>query len=227
MLEIGDFTFDMIEKTNVQVLEKIELWGYVSYKVFNPATGQVYKATEEQLNSEGSTINYDENYLRYVMQLSKIKNETAGGFLSSLASGIIPLPHQLHVLNRAMETNNIRYILADEVGLGKTIEAGMIIKELKSRGLISRVLAVCPTGLVTQWASEMQEKFHEKFNVILPSDYDTIRRLTDCEDVYGQFDQVISMDLSSRWKSMRAGRMNVWSDITRNVFIPLSTAAGT
>ena len=176
----------------MQVLEKIEAWGYISYKVFNPATGRVYKANEEQLSSSGSTMQYDENYLRYVTLLSKIKNETAGGFLSSLASGIIPLPHQLHVLNRAMETNNIRYILADEVGLGKTIEAGMIIRELKSRGLVSRILVVCPTGLVTQWASEMQEKFHEKFQVILPSDYDTIRRLTDNDDVYGQFDQVIS-----------------------------------
>lgn len=188
----GDFVFDTIEKANVQVLEKIEAWGYTSYKVFNPATGRVYKANEEQLSSSGSTMRYDENYLRYVTLLSKIKNETAGGFLSSLASGIIPLPHQLHVLNRAMETNNIRYILADEVGLGKTIEAGMIIRELKSRGLVSRILVVCPTGLVTQWASEMQEKFHEKFQVILPSDYDTIRRLTDNDDVYGQFDQVIS-----------------------------------
>lgn len=188
----GDFVFDTIEKANVQVLEKIEAWGYISYKVFNPATGRVYKANEEQLSSSGSTMQYDENYLRYVTLLSKIKNETAGGFLSSLASGIIPLPHQLHVLNRAMETNNIRYILADEVGLGKTIEAGMISRELKSRGLVSRILVVCPTGLVTQWASEMQEKFHEKFQVILPSDYDTIRRLTDNDDVYGQFDQVIS-----------------------------------
>lgn len=192
MLNTGDFVFDTIEKANVQVLEKIEAWGYTSYKVFNPATGRVYKANEEQLSSSGSTMQYDENYLRYVTLLSKIKNETAGGFLSSLASGIIPLPHQLHVLNRAMETNNIRYILADEVGLGKTIEAGMIIRELKSRGLVSRILVVCPTGLVTQWASEMQEKFHEKFQVILPSDYDTIRRLTDNDDVYGQFDQVIS-----------------------------------
>ena len=192
MLNTGDFVFDTIEKANVQVLEKIEAWGYVSYRVFNPATGRVYKANEEQLSSSGNTMQYDENYLRYVTLLSKIKNETAGGFLSSLASGIIPLPHQLHVLNRAMETNNIRYILADEVGLGKTIEAGMIIRELKSRGLVSRILVVCPTGLVTQWASEMQEKFHEKFQVILPSDYDTIRRLTDNDDVYGQFDQVIS-----------------------------------
>ena len=192
MIAVGDFVFDTIEKANVQVLEKIEAWGYTSYKVFNPATGRVYKANEEQLSSSGSTMQYDKNYLRYVTLLSKIKNETAGGFLSSLASGIIPLPHQLHVLNRAMETNNIRYILADEVGLGKTIEAGMIIRELKSRGLVSRILVVCPTGLVTQWASEMQEKFHEKFQVILPSDYDTIRRLTDNDDVYGQFDQVIS-----------------------------------
>lgn len=208
MLEIGDFAFDTLEQANVQVLEKIEVWGYVSYKVFNPATGHVYKATEEQLNPEGGSIRYDENYLRYVVQLSKIKNETAGGFLSSLASGIIPLPHQLHVLNRAMETNNIRYILADEVGLGKTIEAGMIIKELKSRGLVSRVLVVCPTGLVTQWASEMQEKFHEKFHVILPSDYDTIRRLTDSNDVYGQFDQVISPMDSIKPLEKHAG----WTD---------------
>ena len=192
MLNVGDFAFDTVAGTNVQVLEKIDVWGYISYKVFNPATGRVYKVNEEQLNIESSGIHYDENYLRYVTLLSKIKNETAGGILSSLSSGIIPLPHQLHVLNRAMETNNIRYILADEVGLGKTIEAGMIIKELKTRGLVQRILVVCPTGLVTQWASEMQEKFHERFQVILPSDYDTIKRLTDSEDVYGQYDQVIS-----------------------------------
>lgn len=208
MLNIGDFVFDTTSGTNVQVLEKIDVWGYVSYKVFNPATGKVYKVSEEQLNFESSGILYDENYLRYVTLLSKIKNETAGGLLSSLSSGIIPLPHQLHVLNRAMETNNIRYILADEVGLGKTIEAGMIVKELKARGLVQRVLVVCPTGLVTQWASEMQEKFHERFQVILPSDYDTIKRLTDSDDVYGQYDQVISPMDSIKPLEKRAG----WSD---------------
>ena len=192
MLETGKFAFDTVNSASVQILEKIEAWGYTSYRVFNPATGTVYKVTADQLKEDGGTNTYDENYLRYVTLLSKIKNETAGGLLSSLASGVIPLPHQLHVLNRAMESNTIRYILADEVGLGKTIEAGMVIKELKTRGLVKRVLVVCPTGLVTQWAAEMQEKFHEKFNVILPSDYDTIRRLTDNDDVYGQYDQVIS-----------------------------------
>lgn len=190
-MTIGDLVFDTAANTTVRILEKIDVWGYVSYKVFNPVTGEVYKATEEQLKSSAG-VALDENYLRYVTLLSKIKNETSGGFLSALSSGIIPLPHQTHVLNRAMATNNVRYILADEVGLGKTIEAGMIIKELKTRGLVQRVLVVCPTGLVTQWASEMQEKFGEKFHVILPSDYDTIRRLTDSEDVYGQYDLVIS-----------------------------------
>lgn len=208
MLSTGDFAFDTIKKENVQILEKIEAWGYVSYKVFDPSTGKVYKANKEQLSSSGSSVQHDENYLRYVTLLSKIKNETAGGFLASLASGIIPLPHQLHVLNRTMENNNIRYILADEVGLGKTIEAGMIIRELKSRGLVSRILVVCPTGLVTQWASEMQEKFHEKFQVILPSDYDTIRRITDNDDVYGQFEQVISPMDSIKPIEKHAG----WSD---------------
>ena len=208
MLNIGDFAFDTASGTNVQVLEKIDMWGYVSYKVFNPATGTVYKVGEEQLNTGDSEIHYDVYYLRYVTLLSKIRNETAGGLLSSLSSGIIPLPHQLHVLNRAMSTNDIRYILADEVGLGKTIEAGMIIKELKARGLIRRILVVCPTGLVTQWASEMQEKFHEKFQMILPSDYDTIKRLTDSDDVYGQFDQVISPMDSIKPLEKRIG----WSD---------------
>ena len=208
MFNIGDFVFDTIAGANVQIMERIELWGYTSYKVFNPANGSVYKATGEQLKMGGSEAQLDENYLRYVTLLSKIKNETSAGVLSALSSGIIPLPHQLHVLERALETRNIRYILADEVGLGKTIEAGMIIKELKARGLITRILVVCPTGLVSQWSVEMQEKFHEKFQVILPSDFDTIRRLTDNDDVYGQFDQVISPMDSIKPVEKHAG----WSD---------------
>lgn len=206
MFSIGEFAFDTVANAKVQVLEKIEMWGYVSYKVFNSATGKVYKVTEAQLSQASTDVmKYDENYLRYVMLLAKIKNETAGGFLSSLASGVIPLPHQLHVLDRVMESNNIRYILADEVGLGKTIEAGMVIKELQARGLIQRVLVVCPTGLVTQWANEMEEKFHEKFHVILPSDFDTIKRITDTDDVYGQFDKVISPMDSIKPLERRAG----------------------
>lgn len=192
MFSIGNYIFDKTKNERVQVLDVSEVWGFVSYKVFNASTGTVYKLSAEDVCAEVPEENFDENYLRYVALLSKIKNETSAGILSKLASGIIPLPHQLHVLNRVLSNNNIRYILADEVGLGKTIEAGLIIKELKTRGLIKRILIVCPTGLVTQWSLEMQDKFNEKFRVIMPEDYDTIRRITGNDDVYGQFAQVIS-----------------------------------
>ena len=192
MSSVGDYVFDKTKNERVQILEISEVWGFVSYKVFNASTGTVYKLSADDICAEVPEENYNESYLRYVAMLSKIKNETSEGILAKLSSGIIPLPHQLHVLNRALSNNNVRYILADEVGLGKTIEAGLIIKELKARGLIKRILVVCPTGLVTQWSLEMQDKFNEKFHVILPEDYDTIRKITGNEDVYGQFDQVIS-----------------------------------
>ena len=192
MHRVGDYVFDKTKNERVQVLEISEVWGFVSYKVFNNSTGTVYKLSAADISAEVPEEHFNESYLRYVAMLTKIKNETSAGILSKLSSGIIPLPHQLHVLNRALSNNNVRYILADEVGLGKTIEAGLIIKELKTRGLIKRILVVCPTGLVTQWSLEMQDKFNEKFHVILPEDYDTIRKITGNEDVYGQFDQVIS-----------------------------------
>ena len=192
MHNVGDYVFDKTKDERVQVLEISEVWGFVSYKVFNNSTGTVYKLSAADISAEVPEEHFNESYLRYVAMLTKIKNETSAGILSKLSSGIIPLPHQLHVLNRALSNNNVRYILADEVGLGKTIEAGLIIKELKTRGLIRRILVVCPTGLVTQWSLEMQDKFNEKFHVILPEDYDTIRKITGNEDVYGQFDQVIS-----------------------------------
>ena len=192
MFKIGDYVFDKNNNDRVQIVDVSTVWDFVSYKVFNPVTGAVYKLSSDVVEAESRQINANEYYLRYVAMLSKIKSETSEGILSKLSSGVIPLPHQLHVLNRAVSDNNVRYILADEVGLGKTIEAGLIIEELKARGLIKRILVVCPTGLVTQWSIEMEEKFGEKFRIILPEDYDTIRKITDNDDVYGQFDQVIS-----------------------------------
>ena len=192
MFKIGDYVFDKNNNDRVQIVDISTVWDFVSYKVFNPVTGAVYKLSADAVEAESRQVNANEYYLRYVAMLSKIKSETSEGILSKLSSGVIPLPHQLHVLNRAVSDNNVRYILADEVGLGKTIEAGLIIEELKARGLIKRILVVCPTGLVTQWNIEMEEKFGEKFRIILPEDYDTIRKITDNDDVYGQFDQVIS-----------------------------------
>ncbi|MCD8293627.1 MAG: DEAD/DEAH box helicase [Clostridia bacterium] len=204
-MNTGDYVYDKVAKTRVRIIDRIEAWGYVSYEVYDPANQKFYKASEEQLNPEGYSDAIDENYLRYVVLLAKIRNEAAAGLLSSLASGIIPLPHQIHVLKRVLEKNAIRYMLADEVGLGKTIEAGMIIKELKSRRLVSRILVVCPTGLLLQWEAEMQEKFHEKFNIIKPSDHEIIRRISGQDDVYSQYDQVISPMDSIKPLEKRAG----------------------
>lgn len=208
MFCIGDYAFDLTKNERVQIIEIFDVWGFVSYKVYNSCDGTVYKLSKEQIAQTIDEYSVNENYIRYIALLSKIKNEISTGILSNLSSGIIPLPHQLHVLNRALSTNNVRYILADEVGLGKTIEAGLIIKELKARGLIKRVLIVCPTGLVTQWNIEMQEKFQEKFHMILPEDYETIRKITSNEDVYGQFDQVISPMDSIKPLEKRVG----WSE---------------
>jgi len=149
MLNPGDYAYDKKNNERVQIISVSEAWGFVSYKVYNPVNHAVYKLFVDALSaiSEGSP---NEGYLRYVAMLLKIKNETSGGGLSKLSNGIIPLPHQRYVLGRAISNNNIRYILADEVGLGKTIEAGLIIKELKARGLVRRILVVCPTKVQPQ-----------------------------------------------------------------------------
>lgn len=77
------------------------------------------------------------------------------------------MPHQeataIRVLNRPMQG---RAVLADEVGLGKTIEAGLILKELSLRGMGKRILIICPAGLRNQWKEEMASKFEEAFTPI-------------------------------------------------------------
>ena len=81
MLKIGDTVFDIGNGVKVQVLERIEAWGFVSYRVFNPAIGTVYKVTEGELTTGGNAVHYDRNYLRYVTLLAKIRNETCSRLL--------------------------------------------------------------------------------------------------------------------------------------------------
>ena len=80
-------------------------------------------------------------------------------------SRVEPQPHQVSVLVRVTEKMQPRMILADEVGLGKTIEAGLILKELRARGALERVLILTPASLMTQWAWELRSKFNESFQV--------------------------------------------------------------
>lgn len=73
--------------------------------------------------------------------------------------GFTPLPHQLQTARRVLQELHGRAILADEVGLGKTIEAGLILKEYLIRGLARRILILTPASLVLQWTRELNEKF--------------------------------------------------------------------
>ncbi|MHA1785538.1 MAG: DEAD/DEAH box helicase [Candidatus Helarchaeota archaeon] len=74
-------------------------------------------------------------------------------------------PHQLEGVEMILKEMNSRTLLADEVGLGKTIEAGTVLTELMIRGLVNNTLIVVPSSLVEQWYDEMLEKFNLKFQV--------------------------------------------------------------
>lgn len=88
-------------------------------------------------------------------------------FFSLSIARVDPLPHQLEaVYAYFMRLPRIRFLLADDPGAGKTIMAGLLLKELKARGLVRRVLIVTPANLTFQWQREMADKFREKFEVI-------------------------------------------------------------
>jgi SNF2 family DNA or RNA helicase len=80
-------------------------------------------------------------------------------FLSVPALRFTPFDYQLQAARSALRRMRGRAILADEVGLGKTIEAGLILAELRLRGLADRTLVITPAGLVTQWQEELERKF--------------------------------------------------------------------
>ena len=92
------------------------------------------------------------------------------------ANAIKELPHQIDVAQRVLRQMGGRAILADEVGLGKTIEASIIYKELAIRGLARRVLILTPASLVGQWQGELEEKFFERFEA--PTDPDDWQHVT-------------------------------------------------
>lgn len=88
-------------------------------------------------------------------------------FFSLSIARVDPLPHQLEaVYGYFLKLPRIRFLLADDPGAGKTVMAGLLLKELKARGLVRRVLIVTPANLTFQWQRELSEKFREKFDVI-------------------------------------------------------------
>ena len=85
--------------------------------------------------------------------------------------------HQIDAALRALHQMRGRALLADEVGLGKTIEAGIIMKELIQRGLVRTVLVLTPASLTEQWREELANKFHEEFTVMeTPQQWQEVQR---------------------------------------------------
>jgi hypothetical protein len=86
--------------------------------------------------------------------------------VAPLYAGVRPLPHQLVPLERALAQPNVRLLLADDVGLGKTIEAGLIMTELLARRRIHRILVLAPPGLREQWQRELWQRFAMDFRIV-------------------------------------------------------------
>ena len=104
--------------------------------------------------------------IKYISIAAKIQDEVARkNILAPYESSLIPLPHQILVLEKVMQSPQNRFLLADEVGMGKTIETGLILKELKLRGEIKRVLTIVPKSSMLQWQSELKEHFNEVFHI--------------------------------------------------------------
>jgi SNF2 family DNA or RNA helicase len=109
-------------------------------------------------------------------------------------------PHQVSVVHRVITSYPHRFLLCDEVGLGKTIEAGMILKELRARGGAARCLVIVPPNLLRQWQYELKSKFNETFSII---NSDTVRYLRMAQGVTGNpFEVHDSVIVSSSWISM-------------------------
>lgn len=112
---------------------------------------------------------------RLLREAARLSTRAATGPFRSFARiAVEPRPYQLVPLMMALRMDPIRLLIADDVGIGKTIEAGLIARELLDRGEIHRMTVLCPPQLAEQWQKELAEKFHIEAELVLSS---TIQRL--------------------------------------------------
>ena len=161
-----------------QVIETQMLWGETTCRVWLPGRDSVVRIPASRLKSIESVGSDSTDGIAYIAAAARVADAlTQDVLLAPIESSVIPLPHQIRALSRAIANDRVRYLLADEVGLGKTIEAGLIMRELKLRGLVKRTLVIAPKGLVSQWVSEMRFHFGETFQLVLPEDIKTLKRI--------------------------------------------------
>lgn len=147
--------------------------------------------------------------------------------------GLVPYPYQLATCRRVIDDMRGRAILADEVGLGKTIEAGMILKEYMLRGLVRRALILVPASLTWQWQLELREKFDipavrqrteydwERCSVVVAS-LDTAKRAPHGDIVQSIDYDLLIVDEAHRLKNARTANWRFVSGIRRKYCVLLT-----
>ena len=224
---IGAWCWHKRHAAPCRVVDAQEIWGEVAYRVWLPDKDAVVRARAADLASLDSVQPTVEHIL-HTAAAAKLLDALEGNLLlAPMQSSVVPLPHQLYALNRAMSRDRIRYLLADEVGLGKTIEAGLILRELKLRGMAKRILVVVPKGLVRQWQAEMRLHFGAHFQFIEPAELSAFRQWrNDEENLWRLHDQVIcSLDSVKPLEGRRGWSIEQLSTYNRERFEDLISAS--
>jgi len=133
---------------------------WLPYENLRQIKGVKHRFTLSDKGPQDSAERFRLKSLAYALELW---NENTGS-LSNL--DIDPLPHQIHLVHHILASGNLNWLIADDVGLGKTIETGMLMAALKQRGNLRRVLLITPAGLTKQWQEELHYKFKlDKFQI--------------------------------------------------------------
>jgi superfamily II DNA or RNA helicase len=224
---VGAWCWHIRHATPCRVVDRQEMWGESAFRVWLPAKDAVVRARAQDLSSlEGMQTSVEE--VLHTAAAAKLQDALEDNLLlAPIQSSVVPLPHQLYALNRAMSRDRIRYLLADEVGLGKTIEAGLILRELKLRGMARRILVVAPKGLVRQWQAEMRLHFGEKLQYIDPAELAAFRQWrNDEENLWRLHDQVIcSLDSVKPIEGRRGWSLEQLNNYNRERFEDLISAS--
>jgi superfamily II DNA or RNA helicase len=146
---------------------KIVAKGLTTSKVYEPILSPEKIAT---LETSPDVEPFDGDPLRFRLGVEAMRLALAyeyDPYFSLSIARVDPLPHQLEaVYDHFLSLPRIRFLLADDPGAGKTIMAGLLLKELKIRGLVSRTLIITPASLSFQWQRELKDKFRENFEII-------------------------------------------------------------
>ena len=225
--DIGAWCWHERHATPCRVVDAQEIWGEVAYRVWLPDKDAVVRARAVDLASLDS-VQPTVGHILHTAAAAKLLDAMEKNLLlAPIQSNVVSLPHQLHALDRALSRDRIRYLLADEVGLGKTVEAGLILRELKLRGMAKRILVVAPKGLVRQWQAEMRLHFGEHFQFIEPAELSAFRQWrNDKENLWRLHDQVIcSLDSVKPLEGRRGWSLEQLGTYNRERFEDLISAS--